>query len=226
MPSRKDGRVEPGQPIKTAFSASAWNRAQDAADIVLRQGVVTAADAVRGPSAPHTTCLSRPTLDVERWGIMEIGGLYAFPTGTTGPATAQFQSMPVLISGVPQESTQAICVAVEPIKNGSIGRVAVDGVVPVKIEVTNTGHRFARCKGGSSAEMVSDYGGPALILWKEDGTGSNKWALVRIGDAQAQGIDVLTNVTLDSGGMHFEKKRVWAIGVTGVNGTTIGVTGC
>jgi hypothetical protein len=37
MPSRRDGRVEPGQPIKTAFSASAWNRAQDAADIVLGQ---------------------------------------------------------------------------------------------------------------------------------------------------------------------------------------------
>ena len=32
---RPDGRVEPGQRISSAFSARAWNRAQDAADVVL-----------------------------------------------------------------------------------------------------------------------------------------------------------------------------------------------
>lgn len=37
MPSRRDGRIEPGQPLGTAISARAWNRAQDAADIVLGQ---------------------------------------------------------------------------------------------------------------------------------------------------------------------------------------------
>jgi transcription elongation factor len=37
MPTRRDGRIEPGQPLKTAISAAAWNRAQDAADVVLGQ---------------------------------------------------------------------------------------------------------------------------------------------------------------------------------------------
>jgi len=32
---RSDGRVRPGQKLDTAFSARAWNRAQDAADVVL-----------------------------------------------------------------------------------------------------------------------------------------------------------------------------------------------
>lgn len=32
---RTDGRIEPGQPLAGAISARAWNRAQDAADIVL-----------------------------------------------------------------------------------------------------------------------------------------------------------------------------------------------
>lgn len=38
---RSDGRLEPGQPIRGAISARAWNRAQDAADLVLgaRAGV-------------------------------------------------------------------------------------------------------------------------------------------------------------------------------------------
>jgi hypothetical protein len=35
MAYRRDGRIEPGQPLKTAISATAWNRAQDAADVVL-----------------------------------------------------------------------------------------------------------------------------------------------------------------------------------------------
>jgi hypothetical protein len=35
MARRIDGRIEPGQKISTALSARAWNRAQDAADIVL-----------------------------------------------------------------------------------------------------------------------------------------------------------------------------------------------
>lgn len=33
--TRRDGRVEPGQKLSSAFSARAWNRAQDAADVVL-----------------------------------------------------------------------------------------------------------------------------------------------------------------------------------------------
>jgi len=35
MPRRPDGRIDPGQKLATAISARAWNRAQDAADIVL-----------------------------------------------------------------------------------------------------------------------------------------------------------------------------------------------
>jgi hypothetical protein len=37
MARRIDGRIEPGQKISTALSARAWNRAQDAADLVLGQ---------------------------------------------------------------------------------------------------------------------------------------------------------------------------------------------
>lgn len=39
MGARQDGRIEPGQRISRAISARAWNRAQDAADIVLGRQV-------------------------------------------------------------------------------------------------------------------------------------------------------------------------------------------
>jgi hypothetical protein len=133
--------------------------------------------------------------------------------------------MPVLSAGVPNNNTQSLCVALEPIESGKIGRVAVDGVVPVKLDIVNENHKFARCTT-STSQMTTDWGGPALILWKESGTGSDKWGLVRIGDALPTGVDVVTNVTLDANGLQFEKKRIWAIGVTGVTGSTIEVTEC
>jgi hypothetical protein len=37
MGKRQDGRIEPGQKLSGAISARAWNRAQDAADIVLAE---------------------------------------------------------------------------------------------------------------------------------------------------------------------------------------------
>jgi hypothetical protein len=44
MARRNDGRIEPGQRLSTAISARAWNRAQDAADIVLGQRIGFGAD--------------------------------------------------------------------------------------------------------------------------------------------------------------------------------------
>lgn len=53
---RPDGRIEPGQPLRGAISARAWNRAQDAADLVLGAGTgITAPQGI-----PHTSRLVVP----------------------------------------------------------------------------------------------------------------------------------------------------------------------
>jgi hypothetical protein len=48
MPRRPDGRIEPGQKLASAISARAWNRAQDAADIVLGERTGFGAEAGMG----------------------------------------------------------------------------------------------------------------------------------------------------------------------------------
>jgi hypothetical protein len=53
-PTRKDGRIEPGQKLGTAISARAWNRAQDAADIVLGERVRFGGDATAQPAGLRT----------------------------------------------------------------------------------------------------------------------------------------------------------------------------
>ena len=223
--ARPDGRIEKGQRLGSAISARAWNRAQDAADVVLGVTPGFEADGIRGPSAPYTYVYCKASVGVERWGVLEITGMEITPTGATGAATSQFESMPVLTGGTPSETSRAIAIAVEPIAANAIGRVAIDGAVQVKLDVGHADHRFARPKA-STSEMQSDWGGPAMILWKPTATGANQWSLVRMGGGSPTGVDVVTNATLGPTGIEFERKRVWAHGVTGITGTAIGTTGC
>jgi predicted RecA/RadA family phage recombinase len=180
-----NGRVTPG-PIKGQLSAAALNRAQEAADIVLGQRGNGMAD---GPSAgppAYTGILAKnnTTGTVRRWGVLSVAGVVFTPSGATGNATQQFQDQPVLSGGLPTGGSSFV-VAVEPIAAGSIGRVAVAGVVQAKINVTDAGHGFATAKDGDLTQLTSAASGDAQILWKESGTGAGKWAIVRFGGAGA-----------------------------------------
>jgi len=178
-------RVTPG-PIKGQLSAAALNRAQEAADIVLGQRGNGMAD---GPSAgppPYTPILAKnnTTGTVRRWGVLSVAGVVFTPSGATGSATQQFQDQPVLSGGLPTGGSSFV-VAVEPITAGSIGRVAVAGVVQAKINVVTESDTFATAKDGDLTQLTSAASGDAQILWKESGTGAGKWAIVRFGAAGA-----------------------------------------
>jgi hypothetical protein len=95
--------------------------------------------------------------------------------------------MPVLTGGTPSATTTAWCVAVEPIAANAVGRVAVGGVVQVKVEITSADDKFAACKA-SASELKTGTAGEGFILWKDSGTGAGKWALVRLAGGGAQGI--------------------------------------
>jgi hypothetical protein len=183
-----DGRVTPG-PIKGQLSARALNRAQEAANIVLGQRPNGTADGPSAGPAPYTPILAKnnTTGAVRRWGVLSVAGVVFTPSGATGNATQQFQDQPVLSGGLPTGGSSFV-VAVEPIAAGNIGRVAVAGVVQAKINVVSESDTFATAKDGDLTQLTSASSGEATILWKESGTGSGKWALVRFGAAGAAGI--------------------------------------
>jgi len=154
--SRPDGRIEPGQPLRGAISARAWNRAQDAADLVLGANPGTAGSPGSPVLKPYTWAYCQPSVTVARWGVLAITGVQITPTSSSGGATASFEEMPVLTGGTPSATTTAWCVAVEPIESGKIGRVAVGGVVQLK-----------------AADLGKASG--AHVLWKD-----STWALIRM----------------------------------------------
>ena len=154
--SRPDGRIEPGQPLRGAISARAWNRAQDAADLVLGTNPGTAGVTGSAAVTPYTWVYCKPSVTVARWGVLAITGVAITPTSSSGGATASFEEMPVLTGGAPSATTTAWCVAVEPIAANAVGRVAVGGVVQL-----------------TAADLGKAAG--AHVLWKD-----STWALIRI----------------------------------------------
>ena len=160
---RPDGRLEPGQPLRGAISARAWNRAQDAADLVLGANPGTAGSPGSPVLKPYTWVYCQPSVTVARWGVLAITGVAITPTSSSGGATASFEEMPVLTGGTPSATTTAWCVAVEPIAANAVGRVAVGGVVQLK-----------------AADLGKASG--AHVLWKD-----STWALIRIQSGVVRG---------------------------------------
>lgn len=188
MARRNDGRVEPGQSLKTAFSARAWNRAQDAADVVLKTLGGVQGQEVPRQALPYTWILARNDTGeaVPVGGNMRLTTPVIEPTSVlTDNATVQFQRMPVFTglkntdSVYTDETTLAI--AVEPIKPNGIGRVAISGVVAARFRVTSTFFNYALGFGSVEELQVAPFG-PARILHVEGSLNSERqWGMVHLG---------------------------------------------
>lgn len=184
--ARNDGRIQPGQKLTTAISARAWNRAQDAADAVLGDRQRFGVDPASGGGAPYIYVPARNSTggDVPRWGVMRIDGLELTAGGPTATGNAQFQDMPVVTGRLPGGAyPERWGVAVEPIQAGSVGRLAVAGVVQARVRIVNSSDRYVRVIGGDATSLVTGSHGEGMILWMESGVGDDKWALIRLGVA-------------------------------------------
>lgn len=192
--SRPDGRIERGQKIASAISARAWNRAQDAADIVL--GVTPGAmagDATLTDRAVNYVLVRNDTGEpVPMFGVVMIGNPVIDPSGgtITGQDAAsararEFVRRPVMVGSKPattlgvNEAERVFGIAMQPIAVGLVGRVAVSGVMPCKVEILNTSHAFAAMRDGDVTQLQTAACGPVQLLWKETATvpSMNRWAL-------------------------------------------------
>jgi hypothetical protein len=232
--SRPDGRIEAGQRLSQAISARAWNRAQQAADMVLG-GMAPPGGPVGNTIRPYTPILvcNRTTGTVDRWGCLSIDGLQVLPSGPTGVATYTFEDTPIVKGGLPTAGMPFV-VPVEPIAPSGIGWAAVAGVVQVKLAIGSAAHGFARAKNGTIGELETTTGGASgamELLWKEPGvTGAGKWGLLRFGAAagsvSAVDIDVVSSVTMTATGIDFGRHRLSVLSSTGISATTLSTTGC
>lgn len=169
--------VRPGQRLSIAATQI------NAINALIRPNTGFGGGPVEFPSAPYTFVYAKNTsAAVGRWAVLSIIGMEIEPTSSSGGATAQFEEMPVLRCGAPSDDTSLWCVALEPINHNSIGKVAIAGVVQAKVEVGDASHGYVKPKS-SSQQLQSTSVPGSEILWKESGTGTGKWALIRLGRA-------------------------------------------
>jgi len=188
MTRRSDGRVEPGQSLKTALSARAWNRAQDAADVVLKTlGGVQGQEMPR-QALPYTWILAKNETGeaVPVGGNMRLTAPVIEPTSILADnATVQFQRMPLFSGSTSSDGvytdTTTLAIAVEPINNNAIGRVAISGVVPARFRITSTIHKYALGFNSVEELQIAPFG-PARILHVTGSLNSERqWGLVHLG---------------------------------------------
>lgn len=141
---RKDGRIEPGQSLRGAISARAWNRAQDAADVVLGGRPGFASDGVQGIRGPYDVVRYRfrypiGTDEQNKDRVLKVHHVDALPSFvSTKPAEDDaeiWQEYPVFELPSRTAHQHRVVVAIEPIRHNSVGSVAISGVWPVKLRL-------------------------------------------------------------------------------------------
>lgn len=117
--------------------------------------------------------------DVNRFGVMEIAGVVIDPNDGDR-ALRQFSDMPCVIgvlpevpeaNGLPTARVKKLCVTMEPIADGKLGRVIVGGPTPVYLGSGPEEYEFARAMDGSTStlEPCRESDASAKILWRNGG---------------------------------------------------------
>lgn len=179
--------VRAGDPL--GISATAWNRAQQAADLVLNN---MPAPLPRNPA-------SRPTIfrgaeikvenhayaPVPAFGILQLNGLM-YPSitpeklqGNTHASGCEF------IGRTPTDDPNGIiCITTRAIAEWDVGKAVLLGVTLCQIDVKSEDHLYAKPVPREVGFLESAVAGPVRILEKTDETGK-VWAYVLLGGGGA-----------------------------------------
>lgn len=177
-------RVQPGQSVKQALSAQAWNRLVDSANWVDEQRTVSRLPAgFEEPRRLIVRVLNATEDPVDRYGILGLDGPIITPDADEGVFLEEitFRGVAPL---VPDHQAK-FGVLIDPLAAGEIGRAILDGLAIVRLDVQSEGHRYAEVAASQTDHLQSAACASAQILWtapagsEEDG--APRWAIVRLG---------------------------------------------
>jgi hypothetical protein len=171
------GRIEKGQPLAKAISATAWNRAQDAADVVLgvQAGFSGDARTLYAGASNIVLVQNNSGSDVKASGILGISGIANAGTDAANEMPSICRT-PVITGTTPTAADHAsnFVVTLEPIATGKVGRAAVAGTVAFRLESSSTSHKFATVKDSSTLVAKSAGSGLLRILARST-VGASGW---------------------------------------------------
>jgi len=197
-------KVHPGQ--RLAIPAATFNTFVDAARDFLARQQGQEADPLQNRPRPGVVLVRNETGDdVDRFAVLGLDAVLYTPEDNE----QSFINQPVMKGVAPTAADHAgkFIILLEPAKDGAIVRGLVQGVAPVKLNVLREDHAFADVVDDGRLSSAPE--GAAQILWKEDGTGEDKWALVRMAEAPPQA-PFWAKITADGGGAFEWVEIEWA----------------
>jgi len=161
--------------------AQTWNAFIEAANYVRNQQALTAAES-KGYDLPGGVVLVRNKSGSTQpqFAILGIDDLIIKPIDAK--SIQKFRTQKPVFDVKPLADTQSdvpfqiknFVILQEPIKADALGKAMISGITPVKLDVKNTVHQFAKPIKDDSTKLESSSRGPCRILWKDE----NSWALV------------------------------------------------
>jgi hypothetical protein len=166
-------KVTTGQPFVP--NAASWNAFADTARAHLQRQSNSAKPYRPALGDRATTALVQNTgSDVGRFGFLSITAPIVAPATNLD----EFSNYLAFQCGAAAANTPFV-ITLEPIAANAVGMAVVAGAVQCQVNVNSASDQFAALD--SSGILQSGASGPAQILWKASGTGS-QWAVVNLGN--------------------------------------------
>ncbi len=199
-------KVKRGQ--KFSFRAEHWNAFADAANAHLARQFGRSGGELRFPASAITVPVKNASYnELDRFAVLGIEDVLFDPTDDEDA----FLREPFAFEGrTPDEDDHLgqFLVLAEPIAAWKIGRATIQGLTPVKVEVTDEAHLYADVLDGSPWKLASRQHGAARVLWKQPGVGE-RWAVVLLGVAPWRPADPAEYEVLQAQGTGEGVEEVW-----------------
>lgn len=157
--------------------------------------------------------------DVSRFGVLGLGDVQI----TQSDNDVEFYKRIYMDGEEPAVDTHynRFAIALEPIRDGGVGRCVVDGLVQCQVNIGFPWHKYADVEDGVVGRLQSSWTGSSEILWSAASTGI-QWCIVRLntGPKLLQPFPVLLN---QSGGTDGDSgsAATWTYDVQDLDGNTL-----
>jgi hypothetical protein len=176
-------KVATGEKFKV--KANTWNSFIDAADYHKNHQLRLGSEALRSNTKTGIILVSNDSGSLlEQFSPVILDNLIIQPDNDE--KEQEFKSRVPVFSGKKvsaDNKDKPFAILQVPLESGKLGKAMLQGITPVKVNIGNESHKYAKL---SATGLVSGGNGIGGILWKESGTG-DKWALLQLGGGGSGG---------------------------------------
>ena len=178
-------KLSPGGKL-TRVLASEWNGFIDAANWVRQNAQNVTADSGGGMRRDNIALVRNAgNAQLPAYSPVVLIGLAVKPDADTGAPL--IGNTPAFDAEKPSSSnlTKPAAVLLEPLSAGKVGRAILCGVTPIRVTISAATDEFAGVD--ATGVLLTATTGAFRLLWKDTGTGANKWAVAQFPYATGSG---------------------------------------